>query len=91
MPIAPVAAGNFIAYLVEDDGEACKYIRLRVLAVEIDADGKIEPIIALPDGNMLRATEFPARRAFAVGPGECFEKLAAVHAAQLGRNARAAA
>lgn len=90
MTIAPIAAGYFIAYLKADDGQDVDYYRLRVVTVVATSDGGIEPIVMTPDGKTLRADELPGR-AFSVAPGECFKKLAAVHAAQLGRNLRVAA
>lgn len=90
MSIASILPGWLIAYLVGDDGVACEYRALPVVSLAADGVGGVEPVVMTPDGRTFLASALPGR-AFAVEPGDSFERLAAAHAATAGRVVRAAA
>ncbi len=84
MSIAPITPGWLIGYLVSEDDDTCHYRLLPVVSLAQGTDNSIEPIVATPDGKMVRADALPGR-AFSVGPGEDANKIAAAHAASRGR------
>lgn len=87
--IATILPGWLIGYLVTDDGVVCEYRALPVVSIAAVGDS-VEPVVMTPDGKTLLASTIPGR-AFAVGPEDSFERLAAAHASSVGRVARASA
>lgn len=83
--IAGIVPGWLIGYLVREDDTTCEYRLLPVVSLVGDVEsGEIEPVVMLPDGKTVRASDVTGR-AFAAGPNEDAGKIAAAHAAGRGR------
>ena len=80
MSFAGIVPGWLIGYLVREDQHVCEYRTLAVISLVGDPAGNVEPIVMLPDGQTLRASEV-GERAFAAGPDDDVRKIAAAHAA----------
>jgi hypothetical protein len=88
--IAGITPGWLIGYLTQETETECEYRLLPVVSLIADGEGSIEPVVMLPDGRTARASSV-APTAFAVGPQDDGNKIAAAHAAGRGRTVRAAA
>lgn len=93
MSIAGIVPGWLIGYLVREDEDTCEYRLLPVVSLIAGTSGSeadIEPVVMLPDGQTVRASDV-GPRAFSAGPRDDAEKIAAAHAAERGRRVGAIA
>jgi hypothetical protein len=84
MHLVSVVPGWVIGYLVVETDEVCEYRTLSVIGLIGCDDGGVEPVVVLPDGRTVRASDV-GPSAFAVATGEDVNKVAQAHAASRGR------